>query len=71
MRSSDCLDAQTGLYSQSVPFLSHATKSNCLFCDEASGICNVRFVMCYACKLTPKEVAAELSSILGVHLDTL
>ena len=56
---------------ESVPFLLHATESDCLFCDEASAICDDSFVMCYACKLTPKKVAAELPSILGVHFDTL
>ena len=58
---------------ESVHFLLHVTESNSLFGDEASAtcICYDKFVMCYACKLTQKEVAAELSSILGVHLDTL
>ena len=59
----------------SLHFLLHVTESNTcsLFGDEASltCICDDKFVMCYACKLTQKEVAAELSSILGVHLDTL
>ena len=56
---------------ESVPLLFACNKTRFYDFDGSSAICNDKFAMCYPCKLTLKEVAAQLPPIFDVHLATL